>query len=143
MLMTTQTDEPTTSDLIEFYSEQHVKLKSLKAELAQVEAVIEGIEEMLLERMPPGIDQMSHVCTTGTKVSIRAKVTERYQPGAGQSDAFWQWAQSNGRWDMASRTVLQAGVKAFIAAEGQLPPGIELVSKTTAGVTVTVGAPRA
>jgi hypothetical protein len=141
MLMSDQS-EPTTSELMSFAAEQHARAKSLKAELAQVEAVIEGLEELLLERIPPGLDSMAHVTQDGTKVTVKTKTSERYQPARGESDAFWSWAQTNGRWDMASRTVLQAGVKQFIADTGALPPGMERVTKTTAALTITIGAPR-
>jgi hypothetical protein len=141
--MNTPEDEPSTSDLMQFYSEQHKLAKDLKAQLAQVEAIIEGLEEILLERVPAGLESMSHVTPTGTKVTVKARVTERYQPARGESDAFWNWAQANGQWGMTSRTVLQAGVKQFIADTGALPPGMELVSTTKASCTVTIGAPRA
>ncbi|MEY4908731.1 MAG: hypothetical protein RL260_2449 [Pseudomonadota bacterium] len=141
--MNTPEDEPSTSDLLNFYSEQAAKAKGLKAELVQVDAILEGLAEILLERIPEGLSSMAHVTPTGTKLTVKRKVSERFQPAAGKSPEFWDWVQSTGQWSMVTRTVLQTGVTAYLAEHGTLPPAIEKVSKETAGITVTIGAPRA
>jgi hypothetical protein len=84
---------------------------------------------------------MLHKCHDGTKVTIRRKVTTRYQPAAGKSPEFWAWCAAESRWDLVGRTVLQTGVVAYLNETGSLPPGVEKFEKETAGVTVTVGVP--
>lgn len=135
--------EPTTSELLEFYAQQSRELKSLKAQVEQIGTVLSGIEEILIERMPEEIESMAHTTPDGAKMKITRKQSERHQPKGGQSDDFWQWAKENNRWDMASRTVLQAGVKQYEAEHGELPPHIELVTTPKLNITVTFPAPKA
>jgi hypothetical protein len=141
-VVATPADEPSTADLLEFYATQHVITKRLKAELASVEAVLDGLEEILLERIPPGLDSMAFVTTAGHKMKVSRRETERFQPEGGHSDDFWAWAQKNNRWDMASRTVLQAGVKEYAAKHNAYPPFIERAVTEKCAITVTVAAPK-
>ena len=135
--------EPTTSDLLEFYTETKARLKTLEAEVEQAESILAGISEIVMERMPPEADAMNHTTTSGAKLKLTRKETERHQPKGGQSDDFWAWVKENRRWDMASRTVLQAGVKQYEADHGVLPPHIERVVTSKLNITVTFPAPKA
>lgn len=140
----TEPSEPTTADLLAFYAEKHAEKKRLDAELTALSAILDGIEEIVMDRMPVEIDSMNHTTESGVRLKISRKTTNRFQPAAGKSDDFWNWVRTNQVWTMTSRTVLQTGIEAWrMANDNQLPPFIEVATTSKLSVSVTTPAPRA
>lgn len=147
--------EPSTAELIDFYAEQHTLLKNAKAEVSRLEHILDGLDEILLERMPTGSDSTIYTTTGGARVKLTRSETNRFQTKPGKADEFWAWVKEGSRWEFTSRTVLQSAVKEFMASRAHLtsdnplepvnllPPFIEAVSTPKLGVTVTLPAPRA
>lgn len=147
--------EPSTAELIDFYVTQTTALKNAKAEVARLDQIISGLDEILLERLPTGSDSTVFTSSGGARVKLTRSVTTRYQTAPGKADEFWAWVKAGSRWEFTSRTILQSAVKAYeekhaglvsenpLAPISPLPPFIEAVTATKLGSTVTLPAPRA
>ena len=147
--------EPTTESLIEFYAEQHSQLKRAKAEVSRLEQILDGLDEILLERMPTGSDSTTFTTAKGARVKLTRTIARRFQTTPGKADQFWAWVREGSRWEFTSRTVLQSAVKDYetsrvglvsdnpLAPISHLPPFIEAVEQTKLSATVTTPAPRA
>lgn len=122
--------------------------KAEKAELtkqhdtvvAEIDAIIEGIEELMLETFPEGVDTQSVTFDDGAKASITKKTNAQFRLNEGQSDQFYEWAKANGRTDLLQRRISQDAMKSEVQNQG-LPPGVFVHTETVVGMTVRRAAP--
>ncbi|HQL53501.1 MAG TPA: hypothetical protein PLQ87_02250, partial [Phycisphaerae bacterium] len=138
-----------------FYVEQVTARKNAKAEVARLDQIIDGLDEILLERLPMGSDSTVFTATGGARVKLTRNTSVRYQTKPGKAEEFWAWVRAGSRWEFTSRTVLQSAVKEYEAAHAKevsdnplapissLPPFLEAVPTVKLGSTVTLPAPRA
>jgi hypothetical protein len=136
--------EPSLKDLAEFLrtkrDEKTTLTKQYDAAIAELDAIIEGIEELMLDTFPDGVDTQSVTLSDGSKASINKKQNAQFRLNAGESDAYYAWAQANGRTDLFQRRIAQDAMKAQVQAHG-LPPGVFVHTETVVGMTVKRPAP--
>ncbi len=146
--MTTDTDvsAPTMQQLANFMrikkAEKTKLTQDYDAAVAELDAIIEGIEELMMEAFPEGVDTQSVTLDDGSKATITRKVNSQFRINEGQSDAFYDWARANGRTDLLQRRISQAAMEVEVRAGG-LPPGIFVHTEPVIGMTVRRAAPDA
>ena len=138
------TQEPSLKDLADFLhtkrAEKAALTKQHDAVIAELDAIIEGIEELMLDTFPDGVDTQSVTLSDGSKASINKKQNAQFRLNAGESDAYYAWAQAHGRTDLFQRRISQDAMKAEVIANG-LPPGVFVHTETVVGMTVKRAAP--
>jgi len=130
---------PNLKDLAEFLrvkrDEKTALAKQQEAAMADIDAIIEGIEELIMDTFPEGVDTQAVTLSDGSKASITKKQNAQFRLNEGQSDEFYDWAKAHGRTDLLQRRIAQVAMKAEVVAHG-LPPGVFVHAETVVGMTV-------
>ena len=124
-----------TLDLMQMYASMEVRLKALKAELEQINALQTTVSDELAGRLDPNDLEaaFAHTFPNGVTVQVQRQAQERWVPVDGQSDEFWGWVFNNNlAQQFCTRALKQEGVDTWRAAhktammpEGELPPFIK------------------
>lgn len=135
---------PTLQQLADFMRQKKAEKAKLTQEYEEaakeIDDIIEGIEELMLDMFPEGVDTQSVTLADGAKATITRKVNSQFRIFEGKSDEFYGWVQANGRADLLQRRIGQAALEAEVKANG-LPPGIFVHTEPTVGMTVRRAAP--
>lgn len=135
---------PTLQQLADFLRQKKAEKTALtekyEADVKEIDDVIEGIEELMLDTFPEGVDTQSVTLADGAKATIARKVKSQFRIFEGKSDEFYGWVQANGRADLLQRRIGQAALEHEVATNG-LPPGIFVHTEPSIGMTVRRAAP--
>lgn len=138
------TTQPTLVQLAEFLrlkkAEKSALTKAYEEQEKALKEIIEGIEELIADTFPEGVDTQSVTLPDGAKASITKKQTSQFRILEGQSEIFYDWVTSNGRADLLQRRLKQDAMEAEVIANG-LPPGAFVHAETAIGMTVRRAAP--
>lgn len=136
---------PSMKDLAEFLHIKRAEKAELKKEqekaMKELDDIIEGIEELMLESFPEGVVSQAVTLSDGSKATVTRKVNSQYRILEGASDTFYGWAQDNGRVDLLQRRIAQAALDAEVITSGTMPPGIFVHTEPAIGMTVKREAP--
>lgn len=136
--------EPSLKDLAEFLhtkrAEKDALTKQYDAACAEIDAIIEGLDELIGDMFPEGVDTQSVTFSDGSTATITKKQNAQFRLNAGESDAYYAWAAANGRTDLFQRRISQDAMKTEVMTNG-LPPGVFVHTETVVGMTVKRAAP--
>jgi len=136
--------EPTLKQLAEFLhakkQEKSALTKAHDAAIKEIEDIIEGIEELILDTFAEGVDKQSVTFEDGTSATITRKVNSQFRINEGQSDLFYQWVQDNGHAHLLQRRIKQDAIEAEVKTNG-LPPGVFVHTEVALGMTTRRAAP--
>jgi hypothetical protein len=140
----TMTQEPSLKDLAEFRhtkrAEKAALTKEYDAACAEIDAIVEGLDELISDLFPEGVDTQSVTFSDGSKASITKKKNAQFRLNAGESDTYYAWAAANGRTDLFQKRIAQDAMTTEVTTRG-LPPGVFVHSETVINMTVKRPAP--
>lgn len=114
--------------------------KAYEAAKKEIDDIIEGVEDLIKDSFPEGVDTQSVTFDDGAKGSVTKKLATQFRINEGQSTDFYDWAKANGRTDLLQKRILQTAMEAEVKANG-LPPGAFVHTETKITMTVKRPAP--
>lgn len=137
--MTKPTPDPMIQTTLDTRAEQYIKirdaLKAKKEEHAKIERqfteamdLLQGYFQAVLDKLGTGVTSIKTKCGTVT-------ASTRYTASLEDADSFMRHVIATESWDLLDRRANATAVRAFVEANGQLPPGAKLSALRTIGVT--------
>lgn len=137
-------DTPNLKELAEFLrikrDEKAALNKAHDLVIAELDAVIDGLKELIQDTFAEGVTSQSVTLADGFKASLTKKKNPQFRLNAGESDAYYAWAKEHGRTDLFQRRIAQDAMEAEVVSNG-LPPGVFVHTETVIGMTLTRPAP--
>lgn len=131
--------DPAIQTKLDTRAEQYIKirdaLKAKKDEHAKIERgyteamdLLQGWFQSVLDGLGPSVTSIKTKCGTVTS-------STRYTASLEDADAFMRHVIGTEAWDLIDRRANATAVRAYVEANGSLPPGAKLSALRTIGVT--------
>jgi hypothetical protein len=121
--------EPSLQDLINFRVQKNAERAAIvarhKQELEPLDDILDGLDELILDGIPQGVDSVAVHLSNGGRATARRVRSSQFRLEAGKSDEFFDWVAQTGSVGLLHRAITQSEMLAWVHAhDGNMPPAV-------------------
>lgn len=134
------------AQLVEIAMQVRAKEKAMsaahKAEITPLTEGLEGLEALILARLPAD-ETSTKIPYNGGSVTVGRKVKTQFRINEGQSDLFYDYVKAENKTELLTRALKQTAIEEEVKLSGgQLPPGLYVHTEVALSMTEKKAPPK-